>query len=108
LVFTTSSPRAQQWATDLTPVTYQQIDAIVQNRCQRCHSTHPTDDVFKTPPKDLVLETEEQVRKHAQLIHLFAVVTKTMPQGNKTGMTEDERETLDRWLRQQNLVPGSD
>ena len=48
-----------------------------------------------------VLETTEQLRKHAALIMAQAVQNKAMPLGNQTNMTEEERAKLGAWLAAQ-------
>jgi uncharacterized membrane protein len=41
----------------------------------------------------------EQVEAQAARIPQLTVATPTMPLGNLTGMTPDERDLLDRWYR---------
>tara|TARA_B110001454_G_scaffold218991_1_gene249035 strand:+ start:73337 stop:74515 length:1179 start_codon:yes stop_codon:yes gene_type:complete len=79
---------------------YAYVRNIVEARCQRCHSTHNTDENFKVPPKDVVLETEDQLRKHKDLI-IKQVENKVMPLANLTGMTDSEREILVSWMKKQ-------
>ena len=86
-------------------IEFAQVKQIMTTRCLSCHSSHPTDDVFKETPKGVVLETEEQIRSVAEKIQLQVVVGKTMPFGNKTLMTDDERSTVATWLKQTGLVP---
>ena len=38
------------------------------------------------------------MRRYAQQIYMQTVQNRAMPLGNQTGMTEDERETLGRWV----------
>ena len=45
-------------------------------------------------------DTPEQIAAMADKIMTRAVRTKTMPQGNKTGMTDEERTILKRWILQ--------
>ena len=45
------------------------------------------------------LDTPQRVRAQALQIHMQAVLSKAMPPGNLTGVTEDERALLDRWYR---------
>ena len=44
--------------------------------------------------KPVMFDTPEQIKKHADRILFRAVQTKTMPQANKTNITEEERELL--------------
>ena len=44
-----------------------------------------------------MLESDRQIVDEAFRIHQQTVVTRVMPIGNLTGITEDEREAIDRW-----------
>jgi uncharacterized membrane protein len=76
------------------------VTSIVQQRCVSCHSTRPTDDVFTTPPNGVVYDTPQDIVNLKDKILQRVVVTKTMPQNNKTGMTEKEREVIRCWIAQ--------
>lgn len=78
-------------------VPFARVQEIVKSRCLSCHSSHPTDDVFKIAPNGMMLETESQVRTMAAKIHQRVVVERTMPFMNKTGITDAERAELGRW-----------
>jgi uncharacterized membrane protein len=78
----------------------QQVYAIMQKRCISCHSSRPTDDVFKAPPNGVVYDTPEQISNLKDKIFQRVVITKTMPQNNKTGMTEEERQLIACWITQ--------
>jgi uncharacterized membrane protein len=82
------------------PVSFADAQAIVVRRCQPCHSATPTDDQFRAPPAGIVLDTPEHIQALAPRIKERAVVSKTMPLGNKTGMTEAERAQLGAWIDQ--------
>jgi uncharacterized membrane protein len=47
----------------------------------------------------VLLDTPDEIRANAPRILTVAVATQTMPLGNLTGMTPDEREHLGRWIR---------
>jgi uncharacterized membrane protein len=44
------------------------------------------------------LETEEQIAARAEDVERQAVLTRAMPPGNATGMTDEERELLGAWI----------
>jgi uncharacterized membrane protein len=71
---------------------------IVDLRCLSCHSARPTDDVFRTAPNGVAFDTPESIRHRAELIKLRTITTSTMPPGNKTAMTDEERQLLGRWI----------
>ena len=73
--------------------------AIVEARCTACHAEAPAHPGFASPPAGVVLETPAQALAQAAAIHQQAVVTRAMPIGNLTGITDEERDALDRWFR---------
>ncbi len=77
-----------------------EVYSIVQRRCVACHSLHPADDVITAPPNGVVYETPQDIVRLKDKIMQRVVVTKTMPQNNKTGMTEEERAVIRCWIDQ--------
>jgi uncharacterized membrane protein len=82
------------------PVAFVNARAVIQQRCATCHSAQPTDDLFTAAPAGVAFDTPEQIQAMAARINERAVVLKTMPFGNKTGMTEEERALLGAWVEQ--------
>ena len=80
------------------PVTDVEVLRITDAHCVSCHSQQPTHPAFKTAPKNIVLETIDDLRRYADLVDLHSVRTRTMPLGNLTGMTDEERARLGAWL----------
>jgi uncharacterized membrane protein len=75
-----------------------QVESIVQQRCVPCHSTHPIPKFgFNAPPNGIILETLDQLRAHLPDVQK-QVSLRTMPLGNLTGMTDDERATVLMWI----------
>ena len=69
------------------------------HRCMTCHSAQPTHPAFPAAPGGVVLDTEEQIVAEALRIHQQTVVTRVMPIGNLTNITEEERAVIDRWYQ---------
>lgn len=80
------------------PVTFAQVQGIIQTRCVSCHSATPTEPMFPVAPTGVMFDSPAQILLLAPRIKERAVVTKTMPFINKTGMADDERELLGRWV----------
>jgi uncharacterized membrane protein len=74
------------------------VQAIVTQRCVSCHAEKPTQEGFAVAPKNVLLNTPDLISTNAQKIYEQAVVTKVMPIGNLTGMTDEERATLAAWF----------
>ncbi|MBS1579719.1 MAG: urate hydroxylase PuuD [Bacteroidetes bacterium] len=77
-----------------------EVNSIIQTRCVQCHSSKPTDDVYKVAPNGVMFDTPDDIAKKKDLIMQRVVLTKTMPQNNKTNMTEEERNTIRCWIEQ--------
>jgi len=76
------------------------VRAVVVQRCLPCHSRFPSDNTFGAagPPAGVAFDTPESIAALAPRILVRAVDTQTMPLGNKTGMTAEERALLARWI----------
>jgi uncharacterized membrane protein len=70
---------------------------IVARRCVPCHATTPTQAGFAAPPNGLVFERVDQLLAHLPEVRQ-QLVTRTMPLGNITQMTEEERAMLLTWI----------
>jgi uncharacterized membrane protein len=78
--------------------TFADVQRIVQARCATCHADKPTQEGFVEAPKGFRLDTPERIVANAQKINEQAVLTRTMPIGNLTGLTDAERATLGAWI----------
>jgi len=81
-------------------VSFQQVNEIVQTRCVQCHSATPTDDLWNQAPNNVMFDTPDQIQEQAERIMVRSVRTQTMPLGNKTNMTDPERELIRAWILQ--------
>jgi len=86
-------------AAGLPVPTFAAVRAIVDRHCVMCHAAHPTHRGVLAPPNGAAFDTDAGLRKHAARIYERAVVTHSMPQGDETGMTEQERQALGAWIR---------
>ena len=73
------------------PVTFQQVQAVIEQRCVLCHNA-------EVQNKGVALHTPELVLQNAQAAFQQAAVLKLMPLNNATGITEDERLLIRRWF----------
>lgn len=76
----------------------EEASLAVENRCVLCHARAPQWPGMASPPKGVVLETPDDLRRHADGVRVAAVLTHAMPPGNLTAMTQQERETVGAWL----------
>jgi uncharacterized membrane protein len=81
-------------------VTFAEARHVIDRRCAACHSAQPSDLTYGVAPVGVMFDTPEQIVARAARIRERAVVTRTMPPGNKTGITEAERTLLGQWIQQ--------
>ncbi|MEO7690619.1 MAG: urate hydroxylase PuuD [Sphingomonas sp.] len=74
------------------------IQAILATHCAACHSLHPTNAAFTSPPLGVLLDSYEHVRAASPRVKAVAVDAEIMPLGNTTGMTKAERQKLGAWI----------
>jgi uncharacterized membrane protein len=81
-------------------VSYAEVNSIIQQRCIQCHSSKPTDNVYTAAPNGVKYDTPQEIVNKKDLIMQRVVITKTMPQNNKTNMTPEERDIIRCWIEQ--------
>ena len=94
-----SAPSANPNACNNT-ISFVEVNTIIQKRCVSCHSSKPIDDVNIIAPNGVKYDTPNDIIIKKDLILQRVVLTKTMPQNNKTNMTEEERNTIRCWIEQ--------
>jgi len=102
LVYLTARPVLSQRSTP--PAVYgpvpslSQVRAVLVERCAVCHSETPVMPGFVAPPVNVKMDTPQQIRALAGRIKIRAVEQRTMPPGNITHITDEERALLRRWI----------
>ena len=90
---------APERPTQASKVDFTSVKQIVDMRCVSCHAEKPAFQGLAEAPKGVKLDTPERIRAQRVLIHQQTVLSKAMPPGNLTAITEEERALLDRWMR---------
>jgi uncharacterized membrane protein len=88
-------------ATSLLPTrpdTFSRVQSIVAQRCATCHSATPTQPGFTAPPNGVMLDSPDHILMHVTKMQV-QVAARTMPIGNLTGLTEEERAYLLAWMQ---------
>jgi uncharacterized membrane protein len=78
-----------------------EVLAITQTHCVSCHALKPTNATIKAAPKGVMLETLDDLKRHKNQIIVQAVNNRSMPMGNKTRITAEDRAKLGAWLAKQ-------
>ena len=81
------------------PAAFEDVQTILQARCVSCHATKPTQEGIAAPPKGVIFESAAQIRDRAAAINQQAFITRVMPPGNMTQITDAERRTIARWFK---------
>lgn len=78
-------------------VSFAQVRELVDEHCVACHADEPTQAGFPEPPKGLSFDDPSVIALRAAQIHEQVAVSRIMPLGNLTKMTEEERAIIARW-----------
>ena len=102
-----SAPEAVRALAAERPIAFEDARAILERRCVTCHATRPSNPSFPQPPSGIILEEPRRIQQLAPRIMERAVITKTMPLANLTGMTDNERAELGAWIVQGAKLDGA-
>jgi uncharacterized membrane protein len=80
-------------------VTFAQLQNVINARCTVCHSSAPVHPAFPAAPLGVMFDNDEQILAAADRIYQQTVVTRVMPIGNLTAMTNEERQIVAQWYR---------
>ena len=96
-MFIAMAPRAA--SEPVAAVTLAELQPVIAERCASCHAAAPSHPAFPAPPAGVLLETAAQIRAERERIYQQTVVTRVMPIGNLTAMTDEERALVDAWYQ---------
>lgn len=78
---------------------FEEVHDIVLGRCSMCHAAEPFYEGVHWAPRDLELDTAENIAKHARAIYLQAGRTTAMPPANVSYIEPEERAAIVAWYR---------
>jgi uncharacterized membrane protein len=78
---------------------FAQVQAVIGQRCVACHSDKPTQPGFAAAPAGVMLHTPELIRQNSARVYAQAVQLKSMPPGNLTQITDEERALIGAWVQ---------
>ena len=82
-----------------TDTSFADVRRVVQERCTTCHSATPTHAAFPSAPAGVEFDRDSQIIAEALRIHQQTVLTRVMPIGNLTNISDEERALIDRWYQ---------
>ncbi|MDB6114140.1 MAG: hypothetical protein JWQ62_1085 [Lacunisphaera sp.] len=87
----------------LPPVTgvvnFNRVRGIIGERCVTCHSPQPTFPGYTAPQAGVLLHTASDILQNSQRIYQQVIVTRIMPLGNLTKITDEERAVIAAWIK---------
>ena len=98
-------PQLGSGRAQLENIEFAQVRQIILERCTVCHSRSPVQPGFQASPGGLMMDTDDEIINLAHRIQIAVAASRSMPLGNVTQMTEDERKLIDAWYR--TLLSGS-
>jgi uncharacterized membrane protein len=94
-----TAPRIQPLPPVEGVVNFDRVRGIIGQRCVTCHATTPTFTGIVQAPAGVMLDRPDLIVANAQRIYQQVIVTRIMPLGNVTQMTEQERAVIDAWVK---------
>ena len=79
---------------------FENLQDILLTRCSMCHAAEPGYMGIHTAPKNVLLETKEQIARYARDIYLQAGRSNAMPPANVSWMEKTERALLVKWYEE--------
>ena len=79
---------------------FENVQDIILTRCSMCHAAEPGYMGIHTAPKNVLLETKEQIARYARDIYLQAGRSNAMPPANVSWMEKAERAFLVKWYEE--------
>jgi uncharacterized membrane protein len=98
-VFWWTAPRIVPLPPVEGPVTFNQVRSIIGQRCVNCHAPAPTFPGLASAPGGVLLHEPGEIVRNAERSYVQVVVTRMMPLGNVTQITEQERAVLAAWIK---------
>ena len=94
-----TAPRPPQLPPVQGVADFNRVRAIIGERCATCHSSTPSYPGYAQPPAGVVLVDPAHISSNAQRIYQRVIVTRSMPIGNLTHMTDEERAVINAWIK---------
>jgi uncharacterized membrane protein len=94
-----TGPRIQPLPPVQGVVDFNRVRAIIGQRCVTCHSPAPSFPGYSQPPAGVRLDDTPNIAQNKQRIYQRVVVSRIMPIGNLTHMTDEERAVIAAWMK---------
>ncbi len=98
MVFATEAEKRSRVDVGDAAVEFRQVQLIVSKHCVMCHTAAPSHEFFDEAPGGILLDRPELITQYAPSIFEQVVTSDIMPLANETGMTDEERALLGKWI----------
>ncbi len=78
---------------------FEEVRDVVLGRCSMCHTSEPYYEGVHRAPKNVILDSDISIAKHAKQIALHSGFSSAMPPGNISYMEDAERQLVLDWYR---------
>ena len=78
---------------------FEDVTDIVLGRCSMCHAREPFWDGIGHAPKNVLLETPQEIAAEAKRIYTQAALSTAMPPANVSWMEPEERRVIAEWFK---------
>ena len=93
-----AGPRAAKTgALPATPA-FAEVQNIVAGRCGMCHASEPFWPGIAAAPNGVKFDDAAEIKRHARMIAVNAVMSSAMPPGNVSEISPEERQVLAAWI----------
>ncbi len=107
LIAVLAIPKSTLNVNELQSVGMEQVREVIHQRCTVCHSAAPVQPGFATAPGGVQLDSDSQIQALAARIYTTTVATRSMPIGNLSQMTDEERQVIAAWYAELNQSAGT-
>ena len=81
----------------VTNAHFEAVSETIMGRCSMCHAAEPFWEGIAHAPKNVRLETDADIARHAREIYIQAGRSHAMPPGNITYVEPEERALIVAW-----------
>lgn len=93
-----AGPRTTKTGALPATVKFADVQNIVAGRCGMCHASEPFWPGIATAPNGVKFDDPAEIKRHARMIAVTAVMSSAMPPGNVSEISPEERQVLAAWI----------
>lgn len=99
-MFAADAEKAARGKVAAVDASFAQVQAAIGKHCTACHAATPSHESFDEAPAGVRLDDPALIVQYAPRILEQSVKSDIMPLGNETGMTDEERALIGKWIEE--------